>query len=179
MKKEFQKKILSILLSISMIASQMGTAVFAADELSEDTYDQTEISVSETEEIVTEDPDQPEISDSEEEIVDESVSDTPESSEQETEDVLSEEEGDALPAEEILEETEEEFVSVEAMDSSSKVAVASEIGMTSGTCGENLTWTLSEDGVLTISGEGKWCIQMGNIGHIKHHGICTRPKSKK
>ena len=25
----------------------------------------------------------------------------------------------------------------------------------SGTCGENLTWTLSDDGVLTISGTGK------------------------
>ena len=24
----------------------------------------------------------------------------------------------------------------------------------SGTCGENLTWTLSDDGVLTISGSG-------------------------
>ena len=25
----------------------------------------------------------------------------------------------------------------------------------SGTCGENLTWTLSDDGVLTISGTGE------------------------
>ena len=26
---------------------------------------------------------------------------------------------------------------------------------TSGTCGENLTWVLDDDGVLTISGEGE------------------------
>lgn len=32
---------------------------------------------------------------------------------------------------------------------------AAEIAPTSGTCGENLTWELSEDGTLTISGTGK------------------------
>jgi len=28
----------------------------------------------------------------------------------------------------------------------------------SGTCGENLSWELNSDGLLTISGEGKWMI---------------------
>ena len=37
----------------------------------------------------------------------------------------------------------------------SALAESSEgIGATSGTCGENLTWSLDEDGVLTISGAG-------------------------
>ena len=34
-------------------------------------------------------------------------------------------------------------------------AGASEEGATSGTCGDNLTWTLDENGLLTISGTGE------------------------
>ena len=37
----------------------------------------------------------------------------------------------------------------------------------SGTCGENLTWTLDADGLLTISGKGDMISSPWNYGEIK------------
>lgn len=38
------------------------------------------------------------------------------------------------------------------------IMASAETTATSGTCGENVTWTLSDDGTLTISGTGIWRI---------------------
>lgn len=50
-------------------------------------------------------------------------------------------------------ELEEEMLSIYEQDEVSAPVVLSTLQ--SGTCGENLTWTLDTDGVLTISGEGE------------------------
>ena len=41
-----------------------------------------------------------------------------------------------------------------------------------GTCGENVNWTLSADGLLTISGEEVWLIILLQLSH----GLTTKPR---
>ena len=69
--------------------------------------------------------------------------------------------GDAFPAEESAPE-EETPVEEESASAEGEASLTPQ-GMTaSGTCGANLTWTLDEDGTLTISGTGKmyhWEVQ--------------------
>ena len=62
---------------------------------------------------------------------------------------------------------------VDAMDNIYETRFASVI---SGSCGENLTWTLTPDGVLTISGTGAMT-DYYNSGATPWHSVCSQIKS--
>ena len=97
--------------------------------------EETLAAVEEVEEATeaTEETEAPETT--EEEVTEEVTEETTE----EVTEELTEETGEVLPEDEVVED----------------VAALAAGAVASGTCGENLTWVLDEDGVLTISGEGE------------------------
>ena len=130
------KRMLSMLLVLAMLVSVLPTGAAAEGvEPKVETVAETEEVTGETTEKVAE------------EVTEETV-------EEETEaEVTEETTGETDPEEEtqgeteLAEETEEIENGQETFEADGVVA--------SGTCGKNLTWTLTEDGVLSVSGSGK------------------------
>ena len=92
----------------------------------------------------------------------------PEETKAETEETEAAEE--VTEPEETTEETAEAEPTEETEEALPEAGVVEDVAaleagvVASGTCGENLTWVLDEDGVLTVSGEGE--MKESNYGHI-------------
>ncbi|MCD7724134.1 MAG: leucine-rich repeat domain-containing protein [Clostridiales bacterium] len=130
-----KKKIVSLLTAAAM-------AFAALPVVAENTDGETE-EVTAIEETVS--------VDAETEIADEEENDS------ETEEVMpiEDETADELDVEEEVVAETEETLPIEEEEQPVDVSSATlEVQSTSGTCGDNLTWTLDDDGVLTISGTG-------------------------
>lgn len=65
-------------------------------------------------------------------------------------------------------------VTLAQADTVEEVEALAEGVVASGECGKNLTWVLDEDGVLTISGKGRWRIMALSVFLLRHHGIVSR-----
>jgi len=170
MKRKHLKKILSILISISMVASQMSAVVWAEDELVEIDSAAEGIVVSDGEEIPDVEEEsleveelQPAEEDIEAEIEPEEeipeLEETQPAEEDIEADVESEEETPELeesqPTEEVVEVELESEGEAAALTVSTVETVDGDTTVVNGTCGDNLTWVLDDEGTLTISGEGE------------------------
>lgn len=130
------KRMLSMLLVLAMLVSVLPTGAAAEGvEPKVETVAETEEVAGETTEKVAE------------EVTEETV-------EEETEaEVTEETTGETDPEEETQGETEPAEETEEAEDGQETFEADGVVA--SGACGKNLTWTLTEDGVLSVSGSGK------------------------
>lgn len=149
-KNGFKKKIISLLLTVCLIVSMLGTVVgVSAEEFVDGTQLEEKIDTEENLENKIED-------NIEEDGIEELVSDEIQEEDAEKAENIDSEIADLEMTENIFvdenveeltrEEEKEDTLEVETSDQSENVI--------SGICGDNLTWTL-ENGVLRISGEGK------------------------
>ena len=145
------KKAVALLLCIGLVFSNM--SIVSAEEMSSD----SEIAVSEIEEEVIQEETE-EVSDPQPENTEIQV--ITESSESEVDPVISEETPSTPETtqndqemEVIIEEGQEDVVQFEAANEGETESGDSTI-VDSGTCGENATWELDENGKLSISGTG-------------------------
>lgn len=133
-----RKRLVSLLLAITMLFSMLPVSALAVDEV-EVAETVTEVGYYETE--PTDEGEQSTIEE-----------DNQEGTEEATEEVAPTEEyaADVTEAEDVaLPELPEAEVEGESVTEQAMGAVA-----VSGSCGENVTWTLDEDGTLTINGSG-------------------------
>lgn len=134
--EEAMKKLFALLMALTMTVQLVTPAwADAVEEGPEETTEAVEVAGETTE--ATEETEVPE----------------------ETEAETKETEATEEVTEEVTEETVEETTEAEPTEDEVIEDVAAlEAGVvTSGTCGENLTWTLEDDGVLTIKGTGEMC----------------------
>ncbi len=160
------KRLLSLLLSISMMAQPLQLTAIA-EELPAITFTNGEVSIEQEKEL----PEKPTVEDfsgteSEEEKLSSEEEDPTEElpgTELEQEESGTLEEETVAPSEETTAEDSVvppsvpivEAVSVPELNTNNEAVSAAENVAASGTCGENLTWKLDNAGLLTISGEGE------------------------
>ena len=140
--EEAMKKLFALLMALTMTVQLVTPAwADAVEEGPEETTETVEV-VEETTEATeeTEVPEETEAETEETEAADE-VTEPEETTEETAEAEPTEETEEVLPEDEVVEDV-----------------AALEAGVVaSGTCGENLTWVLGDDGVLTIKGTGEMC----------------------
>ncbi len=160
------KRLLSLLLSISMMAQPLQLTAIA-EELPAITFTNGEVSIEQEKEL----PEKPTVEDfsgteSEEEKLSSEEEDPTEElpgTELEQEESGTIEEETVAPSEETTAEDSVvppsvpivEAVSVPELNTNNEAVSAAENVAASGTCGENLTWELDNAGLLTIRGEGE------------------------
>ena len=153
-------RILAMLLAVMMCFSLLPVSAFAeeGDQLDDSTLQTTDVVTEEQpedEEFVEEGENYEEPS---EETVEEPEENQSAEEEQQNENQQDENQpSDEASVEEQDEETQDESDAEQAEEESELEELTSEgeeLNAYSGTCGDNLTWTLSDDGTLTISGSG-------------------------
>ena len=148
------KRVLSMVLCAAMVLTTVPAQVFASETEPVEVVEETTVPIGETTEPVEETtaPGGSTVAPETEAVVETTASaeTEPAAEPAETEAPAVTEAEETAPAEAADEETVPPETVVELTASAEAANAAA-----SGTCGENLTWELSEDGVLTISGNGK------------------------